>query len=146
MGSPREWFALSVRQPWAELLISGRKSIEVRSWGPEYRGGLWLHAGSKSDPLLDRHFGLDKLHRGGFIGSIQLVAVVPFTRDRWNQWRPNHLDPGEYRHGLFAWLMEFPHRFQEFIAAKGQLSLFRPSRENLDRLVYAEDTSGPQNS
>ncbi|MBI4446675.1 MAG: ASCH domain-containing protein [Acidobacteria bacterium] len=49
--------AISVRQPWAELLISGRKSIEIRSWAHEYRGGTWLHAALKGDPELERRFG-----------------------------------------------------------------------------------------
>lgn len=53
------WPAVSIRQPWAELLINGRKSIEIRSWAAEYRGRLWLHTGVKSDPELERKFGLN---------------------------------------------------------------------------------------
>jgi hypothetical protein len=32
--------ALSVRQPWADLIASGKKTIEVRSWPTKYRGPL----------------------------------------------------------------------------------------------------------
>ena len=38
--------ALSVRQPWASLIASGRKSIELRSWSTKYRGHVVILAGS----------------------------------------------------------------------------------------------------
>jgi hypothetical protein len=129
-----EWPAFSVRQPWAELLISGRKSIEIRSWAPDYRGGIWLHAGIKRDPELDRHFGFEDLYRGGFIGSIHLMAIVPFTRERWHQWRAKHLDPGEYRDGMVAWIMDRPHRFPRPVPGSGQLGLFHPLPSTFDHL------------
>lgn len=37
---------LSVRQPWASLIASGRKTIELRSWGTKYRGPVLILAGS----------------------------------------------------------------------------------------------------
>ncbi|WP_084604451.1 ASCH domain-containing protein [Desulfonatronum thioautotrophicum] len=37
--------ALSIRQPWVELILPGHKTIEVRSWPTRHRGPLWLHAG-----------------------------------------------------------------------------------------------------
>lgn len=32
--------AISVKQPWANLIASGRKTIETRVWGTAYRGDL----------------------------------------------------------------------------------------------------------
>lgn len=37
---------LSVRQPWASLLLSGVKMYECRSWGPRRPGVLLTHASS----------------------------------------------------------------------------------------------------
>jgi len=37
---------LSMLQPWASLLIEGFKRFEGRFWNTEYRGPLWIHAGS----------------------------------------------------------------------------------------------------
>lgn len=133
-----EWPAISVRQPWAELLISGRKSIEIRPWAPEYRGRLWLHAGLKCDPELDRKFGFKDLYRGGFVGSIQLIAVVPLTEKRWMQWREQHLDSGEYRSGVVAWMMDAPRRFRVPVPGKGQLDLFYPSMDIVQKLKESE--------
>lgn len=42
--------ALSVKQPWANLIASGEKSIETRLWGTEYRGPL-LIVSSRTPPI-----------------------------------------------------------------------------------------------
>lgn len=34
---------LSVRQPWASLLVSGLKDIENRTWAPNYKGLSLIH-------------------------------------------------------------------------------------------------------
>lgn len=35
---------LSVRQPWASLLVSGLKDIENRTWAPNFKGRIMIHA------------------------------------------------------------------------------------------------------
>jgi len=42
--------ALSLKQPWAALLVTGRKTIEVRRWPTAYRGPLLIHAARVADP------------------------------------------------------------------------------------------------
>jgi hypothetical protein len=40
---------LSIRQPWASLIVSGVKPIENRTWPTDYRGVIAIHAsGSKA--------------------------------------------------------------------------------------------------
>lgn len=34
--------AISVKQPWANLIASGRKTIETRTWATDYRGPLLI--------------------------------------------------------------------------------------------------------
>ena len=34
--------ALSIRQPWANLIAAGYKTIEVRTWSTKYRGSLLI--------------------------------------------------------------------------------------------------------
>jgi ASCH domain len=36
--------ALSIRQPWAWLILHGGKDVENRVWPTTYRGRLWIHA------------------------------------------------------------------------------------------------------
>jgi hypothetical protein len=37
--------ALSIRQPWAWLIVHGHKDIENRDWSTPFRGQLLVHAG-----------------------------------------------------------------------------------------------------
>ena len=39
--------ALSVRQPYAWLLVNGFKTCENRSWNTQHRGTLVIHASAK---------------------------------------------------------------------------------------------------
>jgi hypothetical protein len=115
--------ALSIRQPWAELILSGNKSIELRSWTTSYRGWLWIHAASKSDPALERTYGLTNLFKGGFVGGVNLAAIVLLDKWRWELWKDKHLD-SHYHRSIFAWILHAPRRLNMPIPAKGQVNLF----------------------
>jgi len=41
----RFFHSLSIRQPWAWLIVQGHKPIENRTWPTTYRGPLLIHAG-----------------------------------------------------------------------------------------------------
>lgn len=129
--------ALSVQQPWAELIITGQKTIELRTWAPEYRGQVCLHAGKRINRRLEEHFGLENLFRGGFIGTVELTAIVPIRPDRWRSWRERHRDPGPYQPGMFGWILKNPHRFDIPVPGRGALGLFIPSPELQERLRQA---------
>ena len=36
--------ALSLKQPFAELVVSGKKTIEIRKWNTKFRGEFYIHA------------------------------------------------------------------------------------------------------
>ena len=40
---------LSVRRPWANLIVSGYKPLENRSWPTDYRGRIAIHASGRYD-------------------------------------------------------------------------------------------------
>lgn len=44
--------AISIRQPWAWLIVNGFKDIENRSWRTKYRGPVLIHA-SAAKPSMD---------------------------------------------------------------------------------------------
>jgi hypothetical protein len=44
MKQRRPVYALSIKQPWAALLVHGQKTIEVRRWCTARRGRLLIHA------------------------------------------------------------------------------------------------------
>ena len=40
---------LTIKQPWATLIMQGNKRFEFRSWQTKYRGDLLIHAGKGID-------------------------------------------------------------------------------------------------
>jgi hypothetical protein len=93
--------ALSIAQPWAELILRRRKPFEIRSWNTKYRGLLLIHASTSVRRLEAAALGVDpgSWTGGAFFGWAELVDVRPFTKkdaallkhkrggDGW--WKPN---------------------------------------------------------
>lgn len=50
----QEAVALSIRQPFASLILAGIKRIENRNWSTPYRGRLYIHASGRPVPFDDR--------------------------------------------------------------------------------------------
>lgn len=120
----RSELALSIRQPWAELILQGRKTIEIRTWDTDYRGPLWLHTGKFTDPHLDQRFGINNPTRGAFVGRFTLDSISPIDATRWQTWRNEHLDPGRYEPGMLAWFLSSPQRLTSPLPAAGKLKLY----------------------
>lgn len=52
---PKKYKVLSVRQPYASLLVSGEKDVENRSRRTNYRGTVLIHASQKMHDVV-KHF------------------------------------------------------------------------------------------
>ena len=73
--------AISVKQPWAALIVAGRKTVEVRRWQTRRRGLVLIHASKVAD---DRDEGWARITtpelleltrlRGGIIGTAEIEA------------------------------------------------------------------------
>jgi len=116
--------ALTIRQPWAELILRGRKPFELRSWRTKYRGLLVIHAAAKVDAWDARHFGLDpaKLVTSAFVGFAILSDVRPYTRADARLLKRRRAGYGWFP-GNLSWVLRKPRRIAP-VRAKGQLSLF----------------------
>ena len=85
--------ALSIKQPWADLIVSGGKDIENRSWRTPYRGTFAVHAGKSFDIegylwLLKQDWtppmSSPKNHRlGGIVGHATIVDCVTEHESPW---------------------------------------------------------------
>lgn len=120
--------ALSVRQPWAWLIVHGGKDIENRTWRTDYRGPLLIHASAfrhcEQDLAALRwirlRFGnlhgfsdmplLRRLERGGIIGRVFLQGCVREDSSPWFE-------------GPWGWQLSRPEALP-FQAMKGSLGLF----------------------
>jgi ASCH domain-containing protein len=116
--------ALTIRQPWAELILRGRKPFELRTWRTKYRGPLVIHAAAKIDAWDALHFGLnpENLVTSAFVGFAILSDVRPFTREDARLLKKRRAGYGWFPHNL-SWVLKKPRRISP-VKAKGQLSLF----------------------
>jgi hypothetical protein len=92
---------LSVKNPWAYLIIYGGKDIENRTWETKCRGPLLIHASKTADlyayrcisaiknPLFHPMFLAEKrvkeIHDsdGCILGSVELCACLQNSDSRW---------------------------------------------------------------
>jgi hypothetical protein len=85
--------ALTIRQPWASLIMDGSKDVENRSRPTKYRGILVIHAGLADDPTEPADADLP---RGAIIGTVRLVDCVRDSESPWaraDQWHWILADP-----------------------------------------------------
>jgi len=120
--------ALTVRQPYAELILTGRKPIETRTWSTTHRGPLAIHAAGQVDRDACRRLGYAPdlqaggrhyLPRGALVGHVDLVDVLPLERADEDAaccpWSP----------GRFAWILASPRRLEAPLPMPGKLGLWR---------------------
>jgi len=84
--------ALSLKQPWANLVSHGLKIIEIRKWNTNFRGPFLIHASKTIDKTFKGgHVGLEP--RGELIAIAKLVHVVKYDDFKeWNKARQFHLN------------------------------------------------------
>lgn len=132
-------WALSIRQPWASLVILGLKDIENRFWTTKYRGLLLIHAGTILDRPAMALFPMKTVPTGVILGSVKLVDVIQFTRKTWKDWGDRHLDIGRFPTGqdIYAWILEDPRPFDKPVSYIGALKLFKVDSAGVRRALIA---------
>ncbi len=131
--------ALSIRQPWAWLILNGFKDIENRDWFTRQRGPVLIHAGKVLDrdaaedlwrgihPVIGgawpfpvpRSFAL-----GGIVGEVDIVDCVT-----------EH--PSDWFVGRFGFVLANPRKLS-FRPCRGQLGFFRPEIEEVEAVSTAQ--------
>lgn len=92
--------ALTICQPYAELIARGEKVIENRTWATSYRGPLAIHAGKSRDWLDD---GDEALYPGMPFGAV--VAVAELYDCVRVERLPCELQDNEHANGPWCWLL-----------------------------------------
>ena len=74
---------LSLRQPYAELLVSGKKTIELRKWNTNFRGKFLVHASKNVNKDKCKSLGIDytTLSIGMIIGRAMLYDVKKYDNN-----------------------------------------------------------------
>lgn len=104
--------ALTLFQPWAQLIADGQKTFETRSWSTSYRGPIAIHAGRTIDRehAIDCGYQPDALPRGAIVAVADLVGMV-HTEEAERLFRDTmpaamaarELSHGDYGPGRWAW-------------------------------------------
>jgi hypothetical protein len=76
--------ALSLVQPWGELVVAGKKNVENRSWNTKKRGFIAIHASKSKDKKrfelcrdFYRHYiDSDDVDFGAVIGFAEIIDVI----------------------------------------------------------------------
>jgi hypothetical protein len=139
--------AISIRQPYAALVVAGIKNIENRTWATRYRGPLAICASkamSADDVQFERQWcrenGIpfpEPLLRGGIIGIADLVGIFRPAKNPENaafecdgvlyemllpsDQLPDSMD--WYVEGAIGWVLANP-RPVKFVKYRGKLGLF----------------------
>lgn len=104
--------ALSVRAPWAGLIVAGAKRIENRTWRTRHRGPIWIHESGRDGR--------------GLLGIATVVDVLPVDEAR-------RRVPGQHRYteGPWCWVLADPVPLPTPIPCPGALSLWTVPPERL---------------
>lgn len=113
---------LSIRQPWADLILSGAKTVENRTWPTRWRGVLVVHAGRSIDRTgqqVATTMGaqVDPTPPTGYLGVVELTDVHRERDQCCGQWA---------QFDVVHWRVARPHRFPHPIPGPGQRGLYRP--------------------
>lgn len=124
--------AITIKQPWASLIVSGLKDIENRTWKTNFRGRVLIHAGKArekhlmisrevfadekvqfADDKVQSIINANELPQGAILGSVEIVDCVQ-----------NHPSPWAEK-GVWNWVLANPVMFDKPITGvKGKLSFW----------------------
>jgi hypothetical protein len=97
--------ALSIRQPFSEMILTGKKPEEYRTRRTHIRGRVYLYAGKVADSGV-RGFPDEKLRllpRSMIVGSVEIVGCFQSKKHK----------------GYFAWKLAKPRRYRAPLKARG---------------------------
>lgn len=114
--------ALSLKQPYAELILAGRKTIELRNWNTHFRGEFYIHASQTPDKNAMKKFGYETLPCGMIIGKATLVSVKHYTNKEEHE-KDKHLHLADTTWGNYGFVLENIIRLEPIIA-KGKLDFW----------------------
>ena len=119
---------LSVSQPFAELIIKGKKTIELRHWNTNYRGEFLIHSPSKIKINDCKRLGIDHtiLVRGAIVGKATIYDTKKYqTKKEFLSDKKHHFAPENYfTEKTFGFFLKSAKEFNIPIPAKGKLGFF----------------------
>ena len=126
--------AISVRQPWAILIIQGKKTLDLRAKKMNYRGQLAIHASQSVEKDACTRFKIDPdtLTVGAVIGVVDLIDIFEVGEKCYQDTLNEHLSHRRYKDGLFGWKIENPIELAEPLIFRGRQGIFNVPNDLLN--------------
>lgn len=131
--------ALSIKQPWAGLIIAGIKTVENRSWNTYHTGPLAIVSTQKPDKKAMQDM-LKKLGtlppecaiNGAILGTVNLTSLVWEAADGVTESDREDITGEFIVNAINEWwtppnvgfILEYPRKLQTPIPYKGRLGLY----------------------
>ncbi|MBU3904891.1 MAG: ASCH domain-containing protein [Nanoarchaeota archaeon] len=124
--------ALTISQPYADLIINGVKIIELRKWNTNFRGKFLVHSSGvriDKDECKIRNMNQTKLIRGAIIGKVTLIDVKKYTnmkelmKDK-NKWQVKFDVKKWAKFPMYGFVLNDSQRFKKPIKYKGNLGFW----------------------
>ena len=117
---------LSVSQPFADLIISGKKTIELRKWNTNFRGEFFIHAPIKIRVEDCKRLKITKkLVTGAIIGKAELYDVKKYNSSKEVKMDQKfHLASKNFQDKTFGFKIKNAKSLRIPIPWKGQLGFF----------------------
>lgn len=122
--------ALSIRQPWAWLIVNGYKDIENRTWPTRIRGRIYVHAPKLPDPgwfpalaaeVRSREIDVPaNLALGALVGEVDIVGCVTESTSPWFA-------------GPYGFTLSNPLAYQAPVPFRGRLGFFEVALPQITR-------------
>ena len=120
--------ALTIKEPWASLIINKYKMYEFRSWKTKYRGKILIHAGLNVEKNMLEKFKLYNLDikPGAIIGEAELVDCILVDKNfDENLKKIDSVVYGNSGHvETYAWKLINVRKYKKPIYEKGKLGLW----------------------
>ena len=117
---------LSVSQPFADLIISGKKIIELRNWNTNFRGEFLIHAPVKIRTEDCKRLKINKkLVTGAIIGKAELYEVKKYNSIKEIKTDQKfHLASKNFHDRTYGFMLKNSKSLRIPIPYKGQLGFF----------------------
>jgi len=129
--------AITICQPYAELIACGEKRVENRTWQTSHRGPIYIHAGKSREWLdvvwegeyeIDRPTGfyLSTLDFGAVIATADVIDCLPAKEilsgacDEQYPWLRAH----KHVNGPYCWVLDRVRRLEKPFTYRGAQGLF----------------------
>lgn len=128
-----KFLAISVKQPWAALIMAGVKTVEVRTWATRTRGRVFIHAAKGIDvrPEGWQFVNTPDLKalasfRGGIIGHAELTECIRYrTTEHFAATAESHRNSPDWfaPSGLYGFVFQKPAQIA-YTACPGRTLFF----------------------